>query len=71
MGYYKGERIYGKCKYIDKPSRRLGRGTKKKLRRMQRASAQDGWERKKSNGLSPQHFPSKSILWSDLESWGL
>lgn len=59
MGYSQSDRIYGKCKHIKGASRRIGKGRKKKVRRMMRAFAQDGWERKKANGLSPQFRPAK------------
>ena len=59
MAYSKSYRIYdGMC---IKPSHGY-KGKKKKVRRMMRAYACDGWARKRANGLRPQHETSKSTF---------
>ena len=50
-------------------NRRTSKGRKKKLRRMNKADSADGWQRKKSNTLAPQHKTSKTILKDTLNDY--
>ena len=53
-------RIYGSP--LNKKKRRIGRGRKKKARRIDWASARDGGRRKRAGALSPAFRPSKVEL---------
>jgi len=61
MGYCKSYRNYGGLKRIGilGSNRRTLRGRKKKIRRMSKASQNDGWQRKKAGGLAPAFHSSK------------
>ena len=60
MGYDTGCRLYNSP--FSKPSHRMGKGKKKKVRRMIKAWRTDGWSRKRAGSLAPQHLPSKRMF---------
>ena len=61
MSYNTNYRIYDKV-WRRPAKRRIGKGLKKKARRMLKACCADGWERKQANSLAPQHYSAKRIF---------
>ena len=70
MSYGTNLRIFDRC-IGGNTLRRKHKGKSKKNRRLLRADWADGWSRKKSNSLRPQHNTSKSVLREELkhENW--
>ena len=57
-------RIYGNP--LGKKKKRIGRGRKKKARRIHWAGTRDGWQRKRAGRLAPAFRPSKVELHTEM-----
>ena len=69
---YDTYRIYGGLSRLGiKSKNKPFKGRKKKVRRCIKAYSSDGFERKKSNGLSPQFKTSKKLLQAELNLEGV